>query len=203
VPVSADAALQGAGGIQSLRVRVANGFWSRFRGLMLAKPLPQDEGLLITRCSSIHTAFMRYAIDVVYLDGSGVVLKCVKTLRPWRTSAVFARRDQKPAHCLEVGAGTIARLGIAPGDRLEHLEFAAHASNASAALAPGRGQRGAASVEFVVMAPLLALIGLSVLQFAMMYSAKNQIAHATLMAARAGSTAHADIQAWTSLKYLK
>lgn len=52
-------------------------------------------------------------------------------------------------------------------------------------------QRGAAMVEFVVMAPLITALGLAVLQYSMMFFAKGQINHATFMAARAGSVSHA------------
>src|SRR5207253_305834 len=92
----------------------------------LRPPLAADAGLLLCDCPSVHTAFMRFAIDVVYLDRDGVVLKCVPGLRPWRASAGRAGRDDhgrrypRPAHTLELAAGSIARWGIRPGDRLQH-----------------------------------------------------------------------------------
>ena len=102
-----------------LKLRVASGFWSRFRGLMLARPLPADAGLLITRCTSVHTCFMRYALDVVYLDATGRVTQCVARLRPWRMHA-SSRAHGRARHVLELAAGSIERLGIRAADRLEH-----------------------------------------------------------------------------------
>lgn len=59
-----------AKGPQVLKLKLARGFWSRFRGLMLSRPLksePDTQGLLITRCPSVHGFFMLYRLDIVYL----------------------------------------------------------------------------------------------------------------------------------------
>jgi uncharacterized membrane protein (UPF0127 family) len=64
--------------------RVADNFWSRFRGLMLARSLPPGAGLVIAPCSSIHTQFMRFAIDVLYVDKQDVIVGIDRNLRPWR-----------------------------------------------------------------------------------------------------------------------
>lgn len=56
-------------------------------------------------------------------------------------------------------------------------------------------QRGAAMVEFVVVGPMITALGLAVLQYSLMFFAKSQINHASFMAARAGSVAHADLGA--------
>lgn len=89
---------------------------------MLAPPLPAGDALLIRRCASVHCLFMRYAIDVVYVNDDGRVLQCVRNLLPWRMSA--ANREAKIAkkqshvHTLELAAGSIDRYLITPGDRL-------------------------------------------------------------------------------------
>lgn len=116
------AGLQTAQGRHALTLRVAEGFVSRLRGLMFTRALPPDTGLLIRACASVHTCFMRYAIDVVYLDRDHCVTGCVERLRPWRAS-VGKRGDRaRPCHVLELPAGSIAGWCIAPGDRLEfHL----------------------------------------------------------------------------------
>ena len=68
-------------------VEIARGFWSRFRGWMGRKPLP-GTALLIYPCSSVHTFFMQAAIDVVFLNSEGRVVKLVEGLKPWRVSPV-------------------------------------------------------------------------------------------------------------------
>ena len=108
------AILHTASGSHSLALRVASDFTSRLRGLMLAPPLALDEALLLTRCSSVHTAFMRQVIDVIYLDRSDRVVRCVPMLKPWRSSAAWGA-----AHVLELAAGSISRCGITSGDRLQ------------------------------------------------------------------------------------
>ena len=105
-----------------LQVRVANRFFNRLRGLLAHPPLraePVVEALLITRCPSVHTLFMRYAIDVAYLDTYGTIVHCVDRLAPWRISFGYRRA----AHALELPAGSLARLGIRPGHRLDHPIF--------------------------------------------------------------------------------
>ncbi|WP_372717883.1 DUF192 domain-containing protein [Novipirellula sp.] len=69
------------------RVEVADTFWQRFKGLQFRSPLPTDTGLLITPCSSLHTCFMRFLIDVVMLDQELCVVGIRKQVRPW--NAIF------------------------------------------------------------------------------------------------------------------
>lgn len=101
-------------GTHPLALRIADRFASRLRGLMLAPPLADHEGLLLKRCSSIHSAFMRQTIDVLYLDSNGKVMRCVQRLRPWRASMAWAA-----AQVLELAGGSIVRYAIEPGDRLQ------------------------------------------------------------------------------------
>jgi uncharacterized membrane protein (UPF0127 family) len=94
-------------------VRRTDRAWERLRGL-LARPCPAaGEGLLIDPCASVHTCFMGYAIDVVYLDRQWQVLRVVTALAPWRAS--YARGA---ALTLELAPGAAATLGIAVGHRL-------------------------------------------------------------------------------------
>lgn len=110
-----------AQGAHRLHMRVADRFLARLRGLMLARPLSPDMALLITGCTSVHTCFMRFPIDIVYLDGMGRVTQCVQGLKPWRASASPRfNRTGRTRHVLELPAGAIARLGIEPADRLQH-----------------------------------------------------------------------------------
>ena len=95
-------------------LRLADGIWSRFWGLMGRKSLPQDAALLLRPSSSIHTAFMRFAIDVVFLDRSLRVVKVVPEMRPFRVTTAF-----RGAHsALELNAGAAAKAQMEPGDQL-------------------------------------------------------------------------------------
>ena len=94
------------------RVVIAESYWSRFWGLMGRRTLAEDEGLLIEPCSSIHTMFMRFAIDVVFLDREHRIVK-VATVPPFRAAL------GRGAHTvLEIPAGTAKRNGLEVGDAL-------------------------------------------------------------------------------------
>ena len=95
------------------RCAVADTMLGRMRGLLGRKELPPGEGLLLQPCPSVQTFFMRFPIDVVFLDRNGTVLKIVERLRPWRSAG---RRSAYAT--LELAAGEAAALRIAVGDRL-------------------------------------------------------------------------------------
>ena len=101
------------GALVCARCRVAETFWARFRGLQLRAPLADDEGLLIRPCGSVHTLFMRFPIDVVFLDPELVVLAVRPGVRPWRAAA---QRGAKAV--LELPAGGAERAGLRAGNRL-------------------------------------------------------------------------------------
>ena len=96
------------------RCVVGDTFWTRLRGLVGRKQLAESEGLLIRPAASVHTLFMRFPIDVVFLDRENRVLKVVPALRPRRLAA--ARRARR---VLELSAGVCAHAGLAAGERLE------------------------------------------------------------------------------------
>ncbi len=94
------------------RATIADSYWSRFWGLMGRRTLGEEEGLLIEPCSSIHTMFMRFAIDVIFLDKEHRVVK-VATVPPFR--AALGRGSHA---VLEIPAGTAQRNGLEVGDAL-------------------------------------------------------------------------------------
>jgi hypothetical protein len=94
--------------------RLADGPWSRMVGLLGRKQLPDGEAMVLRPCSSIHMLFMRFAIDVVYLDKDATVLKVVPSLKPFRFSAARGGAH----YTLELPVGTIDRSSTSPGDRL-------------------------------------------------------------------------------------
>jgi uncharacterized protein len=98
------------------RAKVAKSFHARFRGLMLTPSLARGTGLLFPRTSSVHTHFMRYPIDVVFLDDDRRVLSIKHRLRAWRFASA-----RGAASALEVPAGTCARLGLTVGETLSEV----------------------------------------------------------------------------------
>jgi uncharacterized membrane protein (UPF0127 family) len=86
----------------------------RMRGLMGRRGLPAGEGLLLSPAPAIHTAFMRFPIDALFLDRELRVLKVVEQLRPWRIAS-----ERRAHSVLELSAGESGRRGVQVDDRLE------------------------------------------------------------------------------------
>jgi uncharacterized protein len=95
------------------RCKLADRPLARLRGLLGRDGLDAGEGLLLRPASSVHTFFMRFPIDVVFLDRALVVLGIHDTIDPWRT---VSQRGAKVV--LELPAGESARRGIAVGEQL-------------------------------------------------------------------------------------
>ena len=92
---------------------VADSPISRMRGLLGRNELRPGEGLLLRPASSVHTFFMRFPIDAVFLDRGLRVLGISDDLRPWRAAS------RRGAHAvLELPAGESARRGLVAGDKL-------------------------------------------------------------------------------------
>lgn len=85
----------------------------RMKGLLGRRGLGEDEGLLLRPAGSIHTLFMRFPIDVVFLDKELRVVRVAAEVRPWRFAS--ARRARS---VLELPAGAAARRGIRAGEPL-------------------------------------------------------------------------------------
>ena len=100
------------------RVRVASTMRDRIVGLLRTPEVLPGEGLLIERTASIHMFFMRYAIDVVFVDREGCVTRTVSRLRPWRV--VWWARGARD--CIERRAGAHEGTGSLPGDQLVFSE---------------------------------------------------------------------------------
>jgi uncharacterized membrane protein (UPF0127 family) len=89
---------------------------SRCRGLLGRSGLSSGEGMLLRPTSSVHTAFMRFAIDVVFLDRDDTVLKVADDLGPWRMAGCRGARA-----ALELPAGEARRRGLRPGVSLTQV----------------------------------------------------------------------------------
>jgi uncharacterized membrane protein (UPF0127 family) len=86
---------------------------TRKRGLLGRDGMPAGSALMIEPCPAVHTAFMRFSIDIVFVDRKGYAIKIVRNLGAWRI-AVAAR-----AHAvIEMPAGSLDQVDLAIGDRL-------------------------------------------------------------------------------------
>jgi uncharacterized membrane protein (UPF0127 family) len=101
------------GSIVCERCVLADTALTRSRGLLGRRELPSGQGILLKPASSVHMAFMHFAIDAVFLDRDLRVLKIAADLKPWRAAG---KRGAKAV--LEIPAGEAARRGLRVGDRL-------------------------------------------------------------------------------------
>jgi uncharacterized membrane protein (UPF0127 family) len=93
---------------------VADTSTKRRTGLLKHTGLEPGEGLWIVPCESVHSFFMKFTIDVLYLDRKHRVKKIRPEMTPWRMSACLTAHS-----VLELPAGTIAGTGTQAGDQLE------------------------------------------------------------------------------------
>ncbi len=89
----------------------------RRTGLLKHDRLDPGHGLWIVPCESVHSFFMKFAIDLVYLDRNKKVLKVRHRMVPWRLSACLTAHS-----ILELPAGAVAASGTEKGDQLEMVE---------------------------------------------------------------------------------
>lgn len=102
------------GTLPAERCRVAGSIPERILGLHLLPRLGAGEGLLLPGATTIDTTFMRYPIDLVFLDRSNRVTRVVHDMRPWRM--VWGSAGGRD--CLELPAGAAAASATQAGDQL-------------------------------------------------------------------------------------
>lgn len=91
-------------------ISVADSYFLRLRGL-IGRSAEELGGLLIKPCNQIHTCFMKEAIDVVYLDKEGTVIRIDKSVEPSR----FCSMEKKARSVLELPANKAQQYGISKG----------------------------------------------------------------------------------------
>ncbi len=87
---------------------------ARNKGLLGRTSLPEGEGLWIIPCESVHTFFMKFPIDLAYIDRKFIVKKVRSNVGPWRISGCFSAYS-----VIELPAGTVSRTQTVAGDKLE------------------------------------------------------------------------------------
>jgi len=102
------------GAVVADQLELAGASPSRRRGLLGRTSLGADAAMIIAPCNAIHTWFMKFTIDVVFVDRQGRVLKVYPQLAPWRIGV-----SVKAFAAVELAAGGIDRSGITIGDSLK------------------------------------------------------------------------------------
>jgi uncharacterized membrane protein (UPF0127 family) len=102
------------------RARLASSYSARLFGLMGRKGVDEGGGILLTKSASIHSFFMRFRFDAIFIDRENRVVKIVPAMRQWWVA--FGGRGAKDV--IELPAGVAERTGTQPGDSLAYDDAA-------------------------------------------------------------------------------
>ncbi|MCR4441603.1 MAG: DUF192 domain-containing protein [Peptococcaceae bacterium] len=105
------------GEVLGWNIRVADTFFRRLTGLWGKRKLFPGEGLLLVPCRQVHTWFMSFPVDLVFLDRKGKIVELAAGLPPWKISP----RARGGFQVLELPQGTIEEFGLQRNDVLEVL----------------------------------------------------------------------------------
>ena len=101
------------GEVLARQVKEAKTFWARLKGLMFCDSLTAGNALLLDPCPQIHTCFMCFDIDVVFLDKENRVVAVLENLKPWRMSKFY----RESCRTLELTGGCLQGR-VQTGDEL-------------------------------------------------------------------------------------
>ena len=101
------------------RVEYAVRWYERMRGLLGRATLGDDAAMVIRQCGAVHTLGMKFAIDLVFIDKAGRIVRIVENVRPGRFCVCGGRHA---AHVIESEAGRLNLRKLNIGDNLELLD---------------------------------------------------------------------------------
>lgn len=102
------------GSQQPLALEQAISLWPRLKGLLGRNRLPPAQGIWLKPCNSVHCLFMRFSIDVLYLDAAQRIIAIRADLKPWQLSLCWPAKS-----VVELAAGECQRLSITIGDQIQ------------------------------------------------------------------------------------
>lgn len=95
-------------------VILANGLFKRMKGLLGRKEFKPGQALILRPCNSIHTFFMRFPIDVLFMDKNSRVIKAIHSLKPFSLTPIYFNA----AFVIELPANTLKSTFTSQGDTL-------------------------------------------------------------------------------------
>ncbi len=101
------------------KCNIATDFFSRLRGLMFRKQLSESEAIFFPHCNSIHTFFMRFPIDAIFIDNKYRVQKIIESVKPWKV--IFPQKNVFGV--IETKSLTAKNAGIKTGKEIKFLEY--------------------------------------------------------------------------------
>jgi uncharacterized membrane protein (UPF0127 family) len=103
--------------IVAKKVEFASTFWEKFKGLMFRKEFSQENCLIILQCNSIHTCFMNFPLDIIFLNKENRVVHLIEGIKPYKISPII----KEACFVVELAAGCINRSHTEVGDTLSFL----------------------------------------------------------------------------------
>ncbi len=97
-----------------ISIQIADTFLDRMIGLLGTSTLPDGHGLWIKRCNSIHTFFMKYSIDCIFLDSELKVVSLVSNVKPWK----IVWPQMRTQSVIEMTAGQLNKMNLSLGEEL-------------------------------------------------------------------------------------
>ena len=184
---------------------------TRRRGLLGRDGLPESTAMVLAPCAAVHTAGMRFPIDVVFVDRQGYAVKVVRNLRPWRIALATGGRAviEMPAGTLRWGQVLIGdRLYLTPASAIAPQETPETAGAGAQAMAftmnprPSavrplalvrrlRDTAGTSMLEAAMITPLLLLLTLSIVDFGALFYVYLALENGVSQATRYGVTGNA------------
>jgi len=101
------------------RAKLANTFFSRLKGLLGTKQLGEGEALILEPCQSIHTFFMKYDLDIIFLDKKNIIVGVAEHLKPNRLSSFY----RKASKAVELPSGGVLKGKVVIGEKLEFIKI--------------------------------------------------------------------------------
>lgn len=98
--------------------QTADNFLSRLKGLIGKESFLEEEGLIITPCNSIHMFFMKFSLDIIFVDKSNRVVHLIENIKPWKLSKIV----WSAAFVIELPINSIKKTNTEVGDILEFLK---------------------------------------------------------------------------------
>lgn len=117
------------------QIHLADTVLGRMRGFLLRRRPEAGEGIFLTPCKGVHMYWMRFPLDVLFVDSHGTVLAVHENLQPGRRTPVY----RSAQYAIELPVGTVAASGTHAGDRLSWRPGSAGAAVSEAAAGPNAG----------------------------------------------------------------
>lgn len=102
---------------KKIEVEIAESFKQKLLGLITYKKLGRNRVMLIENCRSIHTFFMRFPIDVIFVDKNDTIVKLKENLKSYR----FLIANSKAKNVYEASNGFIKRFNLKIGDNIREI----------------------------------------------------------------------------------